>query len=145
MDYEKTNKRFFSIKVHNYVHLFTIYHKDCLWKDDYLGETTERKEVTRLCEHNNPTHDSEPMHHLSNHLNNSFNWFISANASNDKWKKKTWKQNILLEEDISWTTKLNIINVCYLETVSFCLNNVISCSFSMICHSFCMDICLKFE
>lgn len=41
-----------------------------------------------MCEHNNPTPDSEPLHHLNNHLNNSFNSFISANASNDKWKKK---------------------------------------------------------
>lgn len=38
---------------------------DCICKDDYNGET-ERNIVTRSGENYNPTHDSEPLHHLKN-------------------------------------------------------------------------------
>ena len=41
-----------------------------------------------LGEHENPTHDLEPVHHLKNHLDRSFNWFTNANASNNKRTRK---------------------------------------------------------
>lgn len=36
-------------------------------------------------EHYNSTHGSDPVYHLKDHLNYSFNWFIFANMSNNKW------------------------------------------------------------
>ena len=58
-----------------------------LRKDDYIVEA-ECYVVTRWGEQNNPTHDSELVHHLKDHLSHSFNWFIIANASSNKWTRR---------------------------------------------------------
>ena len=78
---------FFPLKDKNMYHSCKIYLGDCICKDDYIG-VTERNVVTRLREHNNPTHDSEPANHLKNQLNRSFNCFTIADASNNKQTQK---------------------------------------------------------
>ena len=42
-------------------------------------------------------------------------------------------------------TKLKIMNLFYLETILRSLDYVILCTFSMNCHSLCMNVCLQFE
>ena len=37
---------------------------------------------------NDPMQDSEPVKHLRNNVNHSFNWFIVATVSSNKWKLK---------------------------------------------------------
>ena len=67
--------------------IYKIYQGDCISKDDYIGET-ELNVVTRLREHNNPTHDSGSEHHLKNQLNHSFNCFTIVDAPNKKQTQK---------------------------------------------------------
>ena len=71
MNYEKEVK-LFPLNDKNVYPPCQIYQGDYMCKNDYIGGT-ERKVVTRWDEHDNPTQDSEAVHHLKNHLNHSFN------------------------------------------------------------------------
>ena len=89
MNYKKYDK-VFSIKGQIYDPSCKLYQGDCIYKDDDTCKT-EPNVITRSGKQNNPTHDSDPMHHLKNYLNYSFSWLFIANVTNNKWTQKNLK------------------------------------------------------
>lgn len=83
MIYTRKSDKICSIKGQKYVPL--LYNQgDCIYKDDDTCKA-ELNVTTYLNKYNSSTHNSDPSHHLKNHLNNSFNKLIIANESNNKW------------------------------------------------------------
>ena len=62
VDYEKSDN-FLRLRYKNMNRPCKIYQGDCIYKDNYIGET-KRNGITRWSEHNNPTHDSELVQRL---------------------------------------------------------------------------------
>ena len=56
-----------------------INHELCSCKENYIGES-KRSMVTRWAEHDNSTHDSEPVKDLHKNIQHSQHWTILENA-----------------------------------------------------------------
>ena len=77
----------FCLKGKNICPTYKIYNGNNQCGEDYVGETITNT-ATGWSEHNNPTHNSEPVQQIKKHTEHLFDWSILCNVpSNNQIRK----------------------------------------------------------